>query len=148
LRFVWIEAATVETLAVWRDTVAKPMTLAEITKHPLWAKLNLAQQDFCARHLSGQSAVLSVKGAYPGIQDARVYAYRLLNHETIKRIHALFEGLSDVEILIADIRALVRKAKRKRPEAKADVLALSLIRVAEQLSEYNLAQKSTGSATN
>jgi hypothetical protein len=117
--------------------VAKTMGIAELMATPQWRALSKQQQAFTAKFMVSAKrtgvgdAVAACLVAYPRIKAPKVWASRLLSNPRIKKVLALYFGMTDAEVLLADIRALVKRSRRRG--ASMDNLVAPWLRVAAAL---------------
>jgi len=95
------------------------------------------QRSFLLEYIAGglangrYSATDACRVAYPRVKATAVWASRLLQNRRIKKVIALHLGLTEVEVVLADVRALIKKAKRKN--ARLDLLVPYWIRTVDAL---------------
>ena len=125
------------------------LTLPELVeRHPAeWAVLSQQQRDFVIELIGSGSngqynALAAVRIAYPRVKNAAAWAGRLLQNKRIKKIITLHLGLTETEVLFGDIKALVKRSKRKG--ANLDVLVAPWLRVAAALESLVAREKSNG----
>jgi hypothetical protein len=120
-----------------RHQVANPLAISELMRTIQWRALSTQQKAFCAKFIVSTKrtgvgdAVAAVRVAYPGIRDSKIWASRLLSNPRIKKVLALYFGMTDAEVLLADIRALVKRSRRRG--ANMDNLVPMWLRVAAAL---------------
>ena len=120
----------------------KHLTALEIiNRYPqAWFSLSRQQRLFVIEYIAGNiangrfDAVAACRVAYPKVKDTKVWASRLLVNRRIKKIIALHLGLSEAEVLLADIQSLVKRSKRKG--ANLDILVAPWLRAIAALEAY------------
>ncbi len=83
----------------------------------------------------------AARAAYPNVKASAVWASRLLQNRRIKKVIALHLGMSETEAVLADVKALIKKSKRKN--AHLDLLLAPWLRVAAALEAID-AKSNTG----
>jgi hypothetical protein len=120
----------------------KLLTISEIMeRYPqAWGVLSRQQRAFVIEYIStglGQGkydAVAACRIAYPNVKAVEIWASRVLANRRIKKVIALHLGLSDAEMLLADIRALIKRSRRKG--ANLDILVAPWLRATVALEAY------------
>ena len=114
---------------------------AIIARHPqTWLALSRQQQNFIFEYVSSgitqghYDAESAARAAYPKVKHITVWASRLLGNKHIKTILAWHLGLTDAEVLLADIRSLVKRSRRKG--ANLDILVAPWLRAVAALEAF------------
>lgn len=123
------------------------LTIPELVeRHPAeWAVLSQQQRDFVIEYIgtgfNGQyNPLTAAKIAYPNVKTPTAWSARLLQNKRIKKIIALHLGLTETEVLFGDIKALVKRSKRKG--ANLDVLVAPWLRIAAALEKLVVQENS------
>ena len=119
--------------------MAHLLTIAEIkTQYRAdWEALSPQQATFLTELISGSignglySPLDAGKVAYPNMKNPQVWAGRLLKNKKVDRILQLHSGLSETRAILFDVKALLKRSRRKG--AKLDLLVPYWIRVAAAL---------------
>jgi hypothetical protein len=83
-----------------------------------WFACSKQQQIFLLEYISGgiitgeYDAESAARLAYPNVKEIGIWANRLLVNKKVSRIVALHQGLSEAEVLLADVRSLITKSRR------------------------------------
>ena len=115
------------------------MGLAGLVHTPEWKALTEPQRAFCGAYIAsglGQGryyALDAARMAYPNVKATAVWASRLLQNHRIKKVIALHLGLSEAESVLADVKALIKRSRRKG--AHLDILLAPWLRVAAALEQ-------------
>jgi phage terminase small subunit len=113
--------------------------LAGLLHTPEWKTLTDPQQAFCAAYIASgvaqgrYDALDAARVAYPNVKSTAVWASRLLQNKHVKQVIALHLGMSETEVVLADVKALIKKSKRKG--ARLDFLVPYWIRTVAALEE-------------
>jgi hypothetical protein len=129
---------------------SKGLTLAAImTAHPKeWLMLSRQQQVFVADYVSNgkaqghYDAVAAARVAYPQVKFIKVWAGRLMANKQVKKVLALHFGFTEAEVLLADIKSLIKRSRRKG--ASLDILVAPWLRASAALEAFVAAEKSRG----
>jgi hypothetical protein len=112
-----------------------------IDRYPhAWFTLSRQQRIFVMDYISHQTAQgkydaeAACRVAYPKVEAVKVWTNRLLINRRIKAFIALHLGLTDAEMLLADIQTLIKRSRRKG--ANLDILVAPWLRVAAALEMY------------
>lgn len=124
----------------------KGMEISEIMKSPEYARLNVSQKAFVTRFISSADILSAVKYAYANQSpaSARTFAYALLKNPRVTAVLNLRRGLTEVEVILSDLKILLKRAQRKG--AETCVLAMPLLRVEAELKilRENESEKKVG----
>jgi hypothetical protein len=124
------------------------LTVPELMNTADWAGLTKQRKIFLAEFLSAglaqgrYNAVAAAQIAYPRIKHIKVWASRLMANARIKKVLALHFGFSETEMLLDDVRGLIKKSRRKG--ANLDILVAPWLRVAKALEALVAKEKSNG----
>ena len=118
---------------------SKRLTILEIVKRDpaAWFATSKQQRLFLTEYVAGGLAngrydhVSACRVAYPKVRAYKVWASRLMVNPRIKKVFALHLGLTESETILADIKALIKRSRRKG--ANLDVLVAPWLRVAAAL---------------
>jgi hypothetical protein len=118
------------------------LTLPEIVqRYPAdWRALSPQQGDFVIAYISGglangkYDAKAAAQFAYPRVKRIGIWANRLQATRRVMRILALHQGLTEGEVLLAEVRAIIQKVRRDG--SNPNVLISPLLQVAAALKAY------------
>ena len=115
------------------------LTISEIkSQYPKdWMALSPQQTVFITEWMSGSigngrySPVDACRAAYPRVKNPAVWASRLMKNKRVARIVHLHFGLSETQTVLFEVKALIKRSKRKG--ARLDLLVAPWHRVADAL---------------
>jgi len=123
-------------------TTTKRLTLPElIERYPAdWNALSEQQTSFLIEYIVGgvangkYDARAAARIAYPNVEKIGIWANRLLVNPRVASIIRLHQGMSEAEVLLADVKALVKKVRRSNTNPVT--LVAPLLQLAAALKAY------------
>ena|ERR1700722_16149515 len=124
------------------------LTISDIkTQHPkAWGALSPQQSIFLTEWISGvvgnglYSSLEACKVAYPRVKNPAAWSSRLMKTPRVANIINLHLGLTETRVLLFEVRALVKRSKRKG--ARMDNLVAPWLRVVAALEALVAREKS------
>jgi hypothetical protein len=96
------------------------LTIIEIIeRYPAeWALLSSQQRTFVIELIGSDAngrynAVAATKVAYPKVKTPVAWASRLIQNRRVKKVITLHLGLTDTQVLLGDVKSLLKRSKRK-----------------------------------
>jgi hypothetical protein len=128
--------------------MAQLLTISDIkAQHPKdWDALSPQQQMFIAEWISGSigngrySAVEACRVAYPRVNNPAAWSGRLMKNKRVARIIQLHTGMTEIQAVLFEVKALVKRSQRKG--ANLDALVTPWLRVAAALEALVAKEKS------
>jgi hypothetical protein len=113
------------------------ITVDELKESIAWSRLRMQQREFLIEYFAAGLAqgrydiAAACHFAYPKVTNTKVWVNRLQSNPRIRAVLALYFGLGETEVVLADVKALIKKSKRKG--ARLDLLVPYWIRTAAAL---------------
>lgn len=120
----------------------KRLTILEIIEREpaVWFATSKQQRIFLMEYVAGglvngkYDHVAACRVAYPKVKACAVWASRLMTNPRIKKVIAVHRGLGEGDMILADIKALIKRSRRKG--VNLDVLVAPWLRAVAALESF------------